>query len=199
MKKTVEIGLFFFFIHILISSDWNIVQKHILGCKFCKCGEGEGRLGDIFPLTFPPPRLCIDCVVREDPPLVWLAYPSPPLSCPTHAIHAHSVRHQGSDVRRREEWDPAWPGSYKGRPFLIICFWSEKFTQFKQANSVTYPMFYINKTRCRVQYYECKWCPIWLAVWLFRQFHHVYTIPEGWGVGWSDFEEKKLCQIIVGP
>ena len=100
MNKTGEIGLFFFFIHILVCSDSNIVLKHILGSEFCKCGEGGGRLGDIFPLTFPPPRLCIDYVVRDNPPLAWLACP---LSCPTHAIHAHSARHQGSDVRRREE------------------------------------------------------------------------------------------------
>ena len=58
MNKTVEIGLFFFFMHILVCSDSNIVLKHILGSEFCKCGEGGGRTGDIFPLTFPPPRLC---------------------------------------------------------------------------------------------------------------------------------------------
>ena len=103
MKKTVEIGPFFFFIHILIVSDWNIVQKHILGCECCKCGKGEGRAGDMFPHTFPPPRLCMNCIVRNDPPPAWLAYPSPSHNCPTHAIHAHSVRNQGSDVRSEEE------------------------------------------------------------------------------------------------
>ena len=59
MNKTGDIGLFFFFIHILVSSDLNIVLKHILGSEYCKCGEGGGRAGDIFPQTFPPPRLCI--------------------------------------------------------------------------------------------------------------------------------------------
>ena len=48
MKKTGEIGLFFFFIHILVSSDWNIVQKHILGCEYCICGGERGGWVSIF-------------------------------------------------------------------------------------------------------------------------------------------------------
>ena len=54
MKKTVEIGLFFFFIHILVSSDLNIVQEHILGSDYIVYVEGEGEVECIFPLTSPP-------------------------------------------------------------------------------------------------------------------------------------------------
>ena len=43
--KTVEICLFFFFIHILICSDSKIVLKHILGSEFCKMWGGRGKVG----------------------------------------------------------------------------------------------------------------------------------------------------------
>ena len=83
MKKTVKIGLFFFFIHIIVVSDWNIVLKHILGCEYCKCGEGGGRAGHIFPQTFPPPRLCMNCMWGRQP---WPALLSPPPPPATQTI-----------------------------------------------------------------------------------------------------------------
>ena len=71
MNKTVEIGLFFFFIHILVCSDSKIVLKHILGSEFCKYIGGGGRLGEYISPDPPPPRIVytVDCVVRLDPPL----------------------------------------------------------------------------------------------------------------------------------
>ena len=83
MNKTGDIGLFFFFIHILVSSDLNIVLKHILGSEYCKCGEGGGRAGDIFPQTFPPPRLCMNCMWGRQP---WPALLSPPPPPATQTI-----------------------------------------------------------------------------------------------------------------
>ena len=63
--------------------------------------------------------------------------PTPPLSCPTHAIHAFRARHQGSDVSRREEWDLAWPGSaFEVKSLLNL----NKWIALQHVFAVCYPV-----------------------------------------------------------
>ena len=114
MKKTVTIGLFFFFIHILMSSDWNIVQKHILGCEYCKCGGG----GWVIYFPWPPPlKIVYELCCKGQTPL-WPGQLPPPPSQPPNPryprIHGLSIREVTSG---REGWDLTWPGSYKRSSF----------------------------------------------------------------------------------
>ena len=78
MKKTVDRGLFFFFIHILVCFWLKYSSKAYPWMRMLKVEREGGGRGDIFPQTFPPPKLSLYCRMGRQPWPAWLGPPPPP-------------------------------------------------------------------------------------------------------------------------